>query len=205
MCGHDRWFIALYPEVNITLVIWGNDSLYDWGFHFFFLNCWELKKKFFLTFIHFWETQREWGRAERGRHRIRSRLQALSCQHRTRRGAWTHEPWDRAWAKVGSLTDWATQAPLLRSFLKTSLLIGALVSINWELVANLSMPIILRKVEKVGTVLYFTPLQLWIETNLASECLYNFPCAIMYIWVSYSCIYVWISYIICDLGEKSLS
>ena len=28
---------------------------------------------------------------ERGRHRIRSRLQALSCQHRARRGARTHK------------------------------------------------------------------------------------------------------------------
>ena len=32
---------------------------------------------------------------ERGRHRIRSRLQARSCQHRARRGARTQEPWDR--------------------------------------------------------------------------------------------------------------
>ena len=31
---------------------------------------------------------------ERGRHRIWSRLQALSCQHRARRGAWTHKPQD---------------------------------------------------------------------------------------------------------------
>ena len=30
----------------------------------------------------------------RGRHRIRSRLQSLSCQHRAQRGAWTHEPRD---------------------------------------------------------------------------------------------------------------
>ena len=31
---------------------------------------------------------------ERETHRIRSRLQALSCQHRAWCGAWTHEPWD---------------------------------------------------------------------------------------------------------------
>ena len=31
---------------------------------------------------------------ERGRHRIRSRLQALSCQHRAQCGARTHELWD---------------------------------------------------------------------------------------------------------------
>ena len=41
------------------------------------------------------------GGAERGRPRIRSRLQALSCQHTAWHGAWTHKPWDhdlsRSW------------------------------------------------------------------------------------------------------------
>ena len=32
--------------------------------------------------------------SERGRYRIRSRLQVLSRQHRVRHGAWTHEPRD---------------------------------------------------------------------------------------------------------------
>ena len=55
--------------------------------------------KIFLKFIYFWEREREtdceWGRGrERGRHRIWSRIQALSCQHRDWRGARTHEPWD---------------------------------------------------------------------------------------------------------------
>ena len=58
---------------------------------------------FFLMFIYFWKRERERererermsrGGAERGRHRIRSRLQALSCQHRARSGAWTHKLWD---------------------------------------------------------------------------------------------------------------
>ena len=34
------------------------------------------------------------GQRERGRHRIGSRLQALRCQHRAQRGAWTHKQWD---------------------------------------------------------------------------------------------------------------
>ena len=45
-------------------------------------------------FIHFWETEteHELGRSRgRGRHRIWSRLQALSRQHRAWHGAWTHE------------------------------------------------------------------------------------------------------------------
>ena len=65
----------------------------------FFLN-------FLLRFFIFErqrETERKWGRGrERGRHRIGSRLQALSCQHGARRGAWTHEPWDRdlSWSQI---------------------------------------------------------------------------------------------------------
>ena len=52
------------------------------------------------------------GEGQRERHRIRSRLQAPSCQHRARCGARTHEPRDRDLAEVGRLTDCATQAPL---------------------------------------------------------------------------------------------
>ena len=50
--------------------------------------------KIFLMFIYFWEreTEHEWGRGiERSRHRIWSRFQALSCRHRARHGARTHE------------------------------------------------------------------------------------------------------------------
>ena len=51
-------------------------------------------------FIYFWDRERETecerGRGrEKGRHRIWSRLQARSCQHRAWRGAWTHELWDQ--------------------------------------------------------------------------------------------------------------
>ena len=59
------------------------------------------------------ETEHERGRGrERGRHRMGSRLQALSHQPRARRGARTHGPRDRDLAEVGRLTDCATQAPL---------------------------------------------------------------------------------------------
>ena len=34
------------------------------------------------------------GQRARGTHRFRSKLQALSCQHRAWRGARIHEPWD---------------------------------------------------------------------------------------------------------------
>ena len=50
---------------------------------------------FFFTFIYFWETEHKWGRGrDRRRHRLPSRLQAPSCQHRARCGAQTQEPWD---------------------------------------------------------------------------------------------------------------
>ena len=52
-------------------------------------------KIFFNIYFWEWETQCEQRRGrERGRHRIWSRLQALSYQHRAWCGAWTHEPRD---------------------------------------------------------------------------------------------------------------
>ena len=52
------------------------------------------KKKIF-TFIYFWEKEHKWGRGrERRRHRIRSRLQTPSCQHRAQQGAQTHKSLD---------------------------------------------------------------------------------------------------------------
>ena len=61
------------------------------------------------------------GGAERGRHRIGNRLQALSRQPRARRGARTPGPRDRDLAEVGRLTDCATQAPLEDKLLKVLL------------------------------------------------------------------------------------
>ena len=68
-----------------------------------------LLKKNFLMYL-FWETDRvrvERDR-ERGRHRIRSRLQILSCQHRAWHGAWTHKPWDHdlRWSRT---LNWLSQ------------------------------------------------------------------------------------------------
>ena len=64
----------------------------------------------FLMFIYLLEGAQAGERQTgRGRHRIQSRLDALSCQRRTRRGARTHKPWDMTWSKVRCLTDWVTQ------------------------------------------------------------------------------------------------
>ena len=54
--------------------------------------------------------------AERGRHRIQSRLQALSCQHRAQHGAWTHRLWDHdlSWSQtLNQLSDPGVPGSLL--------------------------------------------------------------------------------------------
>ena len=58
---------------------------------FIVISIEDLLKNLFLMFIFERQTEREQGGAVRGRHRIRSRLQTLSCQHRARRGARTHD------------------------------------------------------------------------------------------------------------------
>ena len=84
-------------------------------------------KLFFFKFIHLLflrERERE-HKQERGRerdtHRIWSRLQALSYQHRAQGRARTHEPWDQDLSQSQTLncsTNWATQVPLLVQILK---------------------------------------------------------------------------------------
>ena len=52
-------------------------------------------KKHFFNVYYLREKEHEWGKGrDRGRHRIQSRFQARSCQHRARLGAQTHKPGD---------------------------------------------------------------------------------------------------------------
>ena len=85
-------------------------------------------------FIYFWERNRmqvgERGR-ERGRHRIRSRLQALSCQHRAQCGARTHKPQDHDLSRSGRLTNLAPRRPS-RVFVLTSHLIISYSIESWR-------------------------------------------------------------------------
>ena len=81
----------------------------------------------FLTFIYFWDREKQsmnGGGSERGRHRIWSRFQALSCQHRAWCGARTHQlpDHDLSWSRMlnrrshpGILTYW----PFWISYVKT--------------------------------------------------------------------------------------
>ena len=56
---------------------------------------------FIFLFLRERETEQEQGKGrERGRHRIQSRLQAPSCQHRARRRARTHEPCDHDLTRI---------------------------------------------------------------------------------------------------------
>ena len=84
-----------------------------------------LSVMFFLTFkncLFIFETERDraWtgeGQRERGKHSIRSRLQALSCQHRAWHGTSTHElrNHDLSWRQM---LNWLSHpgAPQLGSF-----------------------------------------------------------------------------------------
>ena len=85
------------------------------------LLCVSFLNFFILNVYLFWrETKCKHGRGrERGRHRIRSRLQALSCQHRARHGARTHEPWDHDLSRSQTLNRLSHPgAPPTESFLK---------------------------------------------------------------------------------------
>ena len=62
--------------------------------YFYFLNV--------CLFLRETECERGRGR-ERGRHRIGSRLWALSCQYRARCRSRTHEPWDHDLSQIWTL------------------------------------------------------------------------------------------------------
>ena len=73
--------------------------------------------------IYFWERERERENERRrsresGRHRIWSRLQALSCQYRARRGAQTHglDLEIMTWAEVGCLNPLSHPAVPITSY-----------------------------------------------------------------------------------------
>ena len=66
-------------------------------------------------FIYFWERERETEQEQekdrkRGRHKIQSRLQAVSTEPNAGLDLTNHAV--MTWAKLGRLADWATQAPL---------------------------------------------------------------------------------------------
>ena len=81
-------------------------------------------------FIYFWERQSKQGRGrERGRHRIQSRLQALSCQHRAWWGARTRQlrahDLSQSW-----MLNWAPWVPLCIQFCPADFVVEVLMFKN---------------------------------------------------------------------------
>ena len=77
------------------------------------------KYRFFFNFfnVYLFLIEHEWGRGrERGRPRIRSRLQALSCQHRARRGARTHRLRDHDLSRSRTLNRLSHPGALTNTF-----------------------------------------------------------------------------------------
>ena len=70
------------------------------------VECISIYLALFKMFTYFWKGERQsasGGEAKRGRHRIWSRLQFLSCQHRTWRRAQIHKPQDHDLSQVWTL------------------------------------------------------------------------------------------------------
>ena len=112
---HSKMFYKVFSiKVYLIFVILLEALFCLWLLWLFYWILWVFKK-FFLMFISFWDRERQsvsWGRGrKRVRHRIWSRLQTLSYEHRARHRARTHKPWDVTWAEVGRLTNWASQPP----------------------------------------------------------------------------------------------
>ena len=88
-----------------------------------YFNHYHVSFKIFFMFIHFWKRETEhkqgWGGERRG-HRIWSRLQALSCQHRARCGPQTHEPRDHDLSQTRTLNPLSHPGAPHVSFYKNS-------------------------------------------------------------------------------------
>ena len=100
--GSRLWAVSTEPDAGLELI---NQEIMPWDevgcltnwttqsppLFFFFFN---------FSFLHLFiferqrETQHKWGRGREQRHRIQSRIQSPSWQHRARRRARTHKPWD---------------------------------------------------------------------------------------------------------------
>lgn len=66
MCWHDRWFTAFYAEINIILVIWGNDSDCVWAKFpfFFFLFVENFSERGTCLYLLWWILIENWRHAE---------------------------------------------------------------------------------------------------------------------------------------------
>ena len=111
----------------------------------------ELRIFFFLMFIYFWEREnvRAWGEgAESGRHRIWSRLYAVSTEPNV---GLELVNWEiMTWAEVRRLTNWATQATPPMSVIFTFLLHASLFSLYHTYSCDLSSPFLTISISRAG-------------------------------------------------------
>ena len=110
---------CFYPGWSDCLFL--NSGTVDFFFSFKILTfIIERERERVLTCAH------EWGRGrERGRHRIRSSLQAPSCQHRAWCGAWAHKPRDHDFSRSPTLNQLSHPgAPATVDFLNGYFFVG---------------------------------------------------------------------------------
>ena len=117
--------IMTWAEIKSWMLNWLSHSGAPLGFIFTFLLAFNTFLLFifyfFLTFIYFWDRERQsmnGGGSERGgdtESETGSRLWAVSTEPDT--GLELPDCVIVTWAEVGRLTDWATQAPLILYFL----------------------------------------------------------------------------------------
>ena len=115
------YFIPSIPNISAC------NPYKNWSIFFLFFK---FSSIFFLMFIHFWETAPA-GEGQRGRHRIWSRLQALSCWHRAQCWARTHELWDHdlSWSQTLNLLN-HPGAPILNFLWGKSFILFSLRSVT---------------------------------------------------------------------------
>ena len=103
LSGYYWWCLRLWQRLSLASLSC-HCTFYPSKQSTFFFND-------YLFFERQRETEHEWGRSrEGGRHRIPSRLQALSCQHRADTGLELTDCEIITRTEVGHWTDWATQA-----------------------------------------------------------------------------------------------
>ena len=100
--GLNRWWGLRSALVGMSTWWCKVSSLYFENLNSFFFSFFFSKN--FLN-VYFWDREKDrvWvGEGQRGRHKIRNRLQALSHQHSALCGAWTHK-WqdhDLSWSRM---------------------------------------------------------------------------------------------------------
>ena len=115
-------------QVRFIYVTLGRYLWYSLEIYFIYL---------FLMFIFEWERDREWvGEGQREKHRIQSRLQALSRQHRAWCGTRTHKPSDHElswslmlnWLSHTGTLIFAWKEPVAEQWVKITFLWGSWVA-----------------------------------------------------------------------------